>query len=171
MRKCLCGNGLTLPARHRFSGGNIRLLSWFSPDKREKRPWCLTSSLEVKNAAYLWGNKIPDTSDLSSFLLKWDPLRSQSAAAPWITEPPLVSQTGLTWRVTLSLLSQRRRSWPKKQNLCSLNCSVGTKEGSSLPLCLSLFTVLFVNDTIDMQSLFFLEKQNTFSLQPCYQSD
>lgn len=42
------------------------------------------------------------------------------------SEPPLVSQTGLTWRVTPSLLSQRWSSC-QKQNLCSLNCWVGTK--------------------------------------------
>lgn len=145
---------------HRFTGGNIRLLSWFSDDKRGKRPRCLTSSAGVKNAAHWRGNKIPDTSDLSSLRLKWDPLRSQSTAAPWITGSPLVSQTGLTWRVTPSLLSQRRRPCPKKQNLCSLNCWLGTKGGSSLPLCLSLFTVLFVNDTIDMERLWFLSWEN-----------
>lgn len=57
MRKCLCGNELTLSACHRFIGGNIRLLSWFSQDKRGKRPWCLTGSVEVKNAGDWWGDK------------------------------------------------------------------------------------------------------------------
>lgn len=150
---------------HRFSGGNIRLLSWFSDHKRGKGPWCLTSSAGVKNAAHWRGNKIPDTSDLSSLLLKCVPPRSPSAAAPRVTGSPPASQTGLTWRVTPSLLSQRRRPCPKKQNLCSLNCWLGTKEGgggSSLPLCLSPFTVLFVNDTIDMQRLWgFIWREKT----------
>lgn len=130
--------------------------------KEESCPWCLTSSAGVKNAAHWRGNKIPDTSDLSSLLLKWDPLRSPRMAAPRITESPLVSQTSLTWRVTPSLLSQRRRPCPKKQNPCSLNCWVGTKEGGGhlFSLCLSLFTVLFVNDTIDMERLCFVFYQN-----------
>lgn len=39
-------------------------------------------------------------SALPSFLLKWDPLKSQRPADPWIDGSLPESQTGLTWRVS-----------------------------------------------------------------------
>lgn len=59
---------------------------------------------------------------------------------PGTQDPSPTSQTGLTWRVTPSLLSQRRGPGPKKQNLCSLNCCVCTKEGCPASLSPSLHT-------------------------------
>lgn len=139
---CVVMSLLCRLSRHRFTGGNIRLLSWFSDDKGGKRPWCLTSSAGVKNVARWRGNKIPYTSDLSSLLLKWDPLGSRSTAAPRIQGSLLVSQAGLTWRVTPGLLSQRRRPCPKKQNLWGLNCWMSSKGGSPLPLSLSVHSAV-----------------------------
>ena len=143
--------------------------------KEEKRPWCLTSSTGVKNAARWRGSKIPEWCLLPPFEVGPTEISEHgSMAAPWIagSSQDHISRTVLTWRVTPSLLSQRRRPYPKKQNLCSLNCWLGTKGGSSLPPCLLLFTVLFANDTMDMVRLWFLSwKHKTHFVHPCNKSD
>lgn len=149
----LCGNELYSSSfqGHRFSGSNIRFLSWFSPGQRkEKRWWCLSSSSGVKNAAHCWGNKIPDTSQLSSLLLKWEPLKSQGTAAP---QNHRISTCVPDWHnpegSAPSLLSQTKAR-PKETESVQLKLLDEHKRRVTSPsLCLWVFTPLFVNHTMD----------------------
>lgn len=97
--------------------------------------------------------------------LKRSPLPPFEVGPSEISEPPLVSQTGLTWRVTLSLLSQRWLSCPKKQNLCSLNCWVGTKEVGWGVFCVCVHSTVCQWHN-RCRKLCFFNQTNTFSWQP-----
>lgn len=139
---------------HRVSGGNIRLLARFSGDKGGRRPWRLSSSAGVKNAARWRGHGIPHASELSSLLLKWDPRRSQSTAAPGVTGSPLASPTGLTWRGHPEFTFSETPALPKETESMQLKLLGGHKGRVISPsLSLSLFTLLFVNETIDLGRL------------------
>lgn len=161
MRKCLCGNELTP------SAPLLQIQRW------QHQVAVLIPLNDKRGKASMMFNQLRRGQECSPLAReqnswhKWSLLPPFWSGTHWelrarrlLESSPPVSQTGLTWRVNPSLLSQRRRPCPKKQNLCSLNCWVGTKGGSSLPRCLSLFTVLFVNDTIDVERLWFLSWRN-----------
>lgn len=97
---------LWLPVTRILFSCNIRC--WLdSSITKGKRSIMFDQSLRVKNAAGpWWEHRIPDASDLF-FEEVPDPTAS--------TQPTMLkSQTNLTWRVTQSLLSQRRlKSRPK----------------------------------------------------------
>lgn len=131
----------------------------------------MSSSAGVKNAARLareqnYGHK---RSLLPPFDVGRAGPRSPRTAAPRIPESPPVSQTGLTWRVTPSLLSQRRRRCPKETESRQLKLLVGHKRqgggGGGVVVrresLLTLSTILLANNTIGKKRLVFFLCINT----------
>lgn len=108
-----------------------------------------------------WGQECSPLVRGQDSWLKWSPPSFWSGTLRDL----LVSQTGLTWRVTLSLLSQRWPSCPKKQNLCSLNCWVGTKEVRRGVFCACVHSAVCQWHN-RRGKLCFFNQNNTFSWQP-----
>lgn len=142
--KCLCGNELYfagVPATDSAVATSGCCLDSLAHKKRESGSRCLTSSAGVKNAAHWRGDKIPATSWslLPPFEVGPAEMCGHGGSPRNHRVPPLLSQTGLTWRVTPEFTFSETPARPKETESMQLKLLAGHKRGgSSRPLSVCL---------------------------------
>ena len=127
---------------HRFSGGNIRLLSWFSGAQKEEKRCAMFNQLRRGQECGPLARGQNSCHKLISPPSFWSGTRGDVRARRLPSESqgppsPLLSQTGLTWRVTAEFTFSETPARPKETESMQLKLLAGHKRGGS-PLCLCL---------------------------------